>query len=70
MRNEDVAVMLRITKDNVNNAHEKYIRGHYAKAERLLADILDNPQFKKNTDERIVALKIGLIDRYTIFHKP
>lgn len=54
--------MLQISKDDVNKAYENYVRGHYIKAEKLLYDILSDPQFKRNTDERIVALKIGLID--------
>lgn len=59
---ESMRDILKITTDDVNNAYSVYVRGHYDRAEMLLRDILADPLFKHNTDERVVALKIGLID--------
>lgn len=54
--------MLRISKNDVNYAYVNYCRGHYDQDEKLLHEIFSDSQFKQNIDERVVALKIGLID--------
>jgi len=53
---------LKITQNDVDTAYEVYVRGHYDKAEKLLHSILSDASFMHNTDERVVAMKIGLID--------
>jgi len=53
---------IQITKKDVNTAYEVYVRGHYDRAEKLLHSILSDTLFKYNADERVVAMKIGLID--------
>jgi hypothetical protein len=54
--------ILRISEKDIDTAYGVYVRGHYDNAEKLLHSILTDPSFRLNTDERVVAMKIGLID--------
>jgi len=53
---------LRITERDIETAYGLYVRGNYDNAEKLLYSILTDPSYRYNVDERIVAMKIGLID--------
>ena len=54
---------LSISEDDVQNAFDNFVKGsHYEENEYLLKDIIGDECYKNNSDYRIVALKLGLID--------
>lgn len=52
-----------IRKDDVENAFRDHVvKTHYIEDEALLKSIITDVSLRHNTDHRIVALKLGLID--------